>query len=142
MQAAPAELTASLACDAVRAQADYQVARGNPQRAAIVLDEFLGKNAATASAMCWGARGQFSEQAGQLRDAVEYYRKSNRAYQRDFRHAGNPDAVREPPYQLHCMKLLGTLAGGNTSKREVTSPVTEKLLPEKTLGRPRQDTCD
>ncbi|MCP3142972.1 tetratricopeptide repeat protein [Pyxidicoccus xibeiensis] len=139
---APAELTGSVACDAVRAQADYHAALGEPRRAVAVLDEFLVRNAATADTLCWGARGQLAERHGQLREAVEYYRKANRAYRRDYKPTDNPDAIREPPYQLHCMSLLDTLAGRKTGRNEAINPTAEKMLPEKMLGRPRRDTCD
>lgn len=142
VQEAPAELTASVACAALQAQVDYHVALGELGQATAILDEFLIKNTETASAMCWGARGQLSERQGQIRDAVEYYRKANRAYQRDYQPTNDPDVIREPPYQIHCMRLLDALAGRTTEKDQATSPAAERLLPEKLLGRPRRDTCD
>lgn len=139
---APVELTASISCDAVRAQADYHLALGEMQRATTILDEFLAKNATTANTLCWGARGQLAERQGNLRSAVEYYRKANRAYVRDSQPTDEPHVISEPPYQIHCMKLLDMLAGRKTAKDEAINPVSEKVLPEQMLGRSRLDTCD
>ncbi|AGC47002.1 hypothetical protein MYSTI_05726 [Myxococcus stipitatus DSM 14675] len=139
---APTEVSPSMACDAVHAQTNYLVAKGDVRRAIAVLDEFLVKNAATANALCWGSRGQLSERQGMLQEAVEYYRKANRAFQRDYRPSNNPDSAMESPYQLHCMQLIDTLAGRETRRSEAISPIAEKILPEKILGRPRRDTCD
>lgn len=136
---APTELTASTACDAVQAQTDYLMAKGEEQRAISVLDEYLIKNAATANSLCWASRGQISERQGKLQEAVEYYRKSNRAFQRDYEPTDNPDAVREPYYQFHCMNLIDKLAGRETGGTR-TSPLLPKSFSPKKYSAGRGAT--
>ncbi|WP_224244589.1 tetratricopeptide repeat protein [Hyalangium gracile] len=114
LQEEPTPLSEQEACRKARVQVSYYRALGQRDQSAAALDAFLDQYPASVESMCWGLRGELFEEAGNIDEAIRFYRRSNAAGAQQSEPTSDPHAYCDLPappyYQDRCIDLMESRA--------------------------------